>query len=337
MEYWQVISWCETDHIVEVAQHAEKLGFTGLILAEHIYYPQETTSRYYYSEDGESVQNPEMEFPDPLISFAAAAAVTETLQFMTGIYVVPLRHPIELAKNLATLARLSDNRVHLGLGAGWLKEEFDQFGVDFSTRGARTDVQKARQIYDWVVTNTYREPKVRGCGEGDIKTMLETGNLGGKCADLNAVFVGLCRAAGVPARDVYGLRLAPSAFGYKELGGNPASLKGAQHCRAEVHLAGHGWVAMDPADVAKVMRQETPEWIKTTQHPLVAPVNRGLFGGWEGNWVAWNMAHDVQLPQARGPELGFFMYPTAEVGGQRLDSYAPDDFKYQISAREIKA
>mgnify|MGYP003875685591 CR=1 FL=1 len=139
MEYWQVISWCETDHIVEVAQHAEKLGFTGLILAEHIYYPQETTSRYYYSEDGESVQNPEMEFPDPLISFAAAAAVTETLRFMTGIYVVPLRHPIELAKNLATLARLSDNRVHLGLGAGWLKEEFDQFGVDFSTRGARTD------------------------------------------------------------------------------------------------------------------------------------------------------------------------------------------------------
>jgi len=206
-----------------------------------------------------------------------------------------------------------------------------------ATRGARTDVQKAQQIYDWVVANTYREPKVRGCGEGDIKTMLETGNLGGKCADLNAIFVGLCRAAGLPARDVYGIRLAPSAFGYKELSGNPASLKGAQHCRAEVHLAGHGWVAMDPADVAKVMRLETPDWIKTTQHPVVAPVNRALFGGWEGNWMAWNMAHDVKLPQAQGPELGFFMYPTAETGGQRLDSYAPDDFKYQITAREVRA
>lgn len=206
-----------------------------------------------------------------------------------------------------------------------------------ATRGARTDVQKAQQIYDWVVANTYREPKVRGCGEGDIKTMLETGNLGGKCADLNAIFVGLCRAAGLPARDVYGIRLAPSAFGYKELSGNPASLKGAQHCRAEVHLAGHGWVAMDPADVAKVMRLETPDWIKTTQHPVVAPVNRALFGGWEGNWMAWNMAHDVKLPQAQGPELGFFMYPTAETGGQRLDSYAPDDFKYQITAREVQA
>jgi len=71
-----------------------------------------------------------------------------------------------------------------------------------ATRGAKTDVEKVQKIYDWIVTNTYREPKVRGCGEGDIKTMLETNNLGGKCADLNALFVGLCRAAGVPARDV---------------------------------------------------------------------------------------------------------------------------------------
>ena len=204
-----------------------------------------------------------------------------------------------------------------------------------ATQGARTDVQKVRAIYDWVVANTYREPKVRGCGEGDIATLLETGDLGGKCADLNALFVGLCRAVGVPARDVYGLRLAPSAFGYKELGGNPASLKGAQHCRAEVWLAGHGWVAMDPADVAKVMRLETPAWIKTVQDPVVAPVNKALFGGWEGNWMAYNTAHDLQLPGARGEPLGFFMYPMAENDQGRFDPYAPDDFKYQITAREI--
>ena len=206
-----------------------------------------------------------------------------------------------------------------------------------ATRGAKTDVEKVQKIYDWIVTNTYREPKVRGCGEGDIKTMLETNNLGGKCADLNALFVGLCRAAGVPARDVYGLRLAPSAFGYRELGGNSASLKGAQHCRAEVYLKGYGWVGMDPADVAKVMRQETPEWIKSASNPLVAPVNKGLFGGWEGNWMAYNMAHDVSLPQSSGPKLGFLMYPTAETAAGRLDSYAPDDFKYQISAKELAA
>lgn len=206
-----------------------------------------------------------------------------------------------------------------------------------ATRGAASDVEKAQRIYDWIVANTFREPKVRGCGEGDIKTMLETGNLGGKCADLNALFVGLCRAAGVPARDVYGLRLAPSAFGYKELGGNSASLKGAQHCRAEVYLKGWGWVGMDPADVTKVMRQELPEWIKSPRHAIVAPVNKALFGGWEGNWMAYNTAHDLSLPQSRGPRLGFLMYPVAETAAGRLDSYAPDDFKYQISAREIQA
>jgi len=206
-----------------------------------------------------------------------------------------------------------------------------------ATLGAQTDAEKAKKLFDWIVTNTFREPKTRGCGEGDIKTMLETGNLGGKCADLNALFVGLCRAVGLPARDVYGIRVAPSAFGYKELGGNSASLKGAQHCRAEVFLKGYGWVGMDPADVAKVMRQETPEWIKSAQNPLVAPVNKALFGGWEGNWMAYNTAHDVSLPNSKGPKLGFMMYPTAETAAGRLDSYAPDDFKYQITAKEIKA
>ena len=201
--------------------------------------------------------------------------------------------------------------------------------------GATTDADQVRAIYDWIVANAWREPKVRGCGEGDIKTMLETGNLGGKCADINALFVGLCRSVGIPARDVYGLRLAPSAFGYKELSGNPANLKGAQHCRAEAYVKGHGWMAMDPADVAKVMRLETAEWIKSSQHPVVQPVYRNLLGGWEGNWVAWNMAHDVILPGSKGDRLGFFMYPVAENNEGRFDSYSPDDFKYQISAREL--
>ncbi len=206
-----------------------------------------------------------------------------------------------------------------------------------ATQGAKTDAQKARAIYDWVVANAWREPKTRGCGEGDIRTMLETGNLGGKCADINALFVGLCRSVGVPARDVYGIRLGSSAFGYKELSGNPASLKGAQHCRAEVYLQAHGWVAMDPADVAKVMRLETPEWIKRTDHAVVRPVYNRLFGGWEGNWMGWNTAHDVVLPGSKEDRLSFLMYPVAETVDGRADSYAPDTFKYQITAREIKA
>ncbi|MES3001412.1 MAG: transglutaminase-like domain-containing protein [Pseudomonadota bacterium] len=203
--------------------------------------------------------------------------------------------------------------------------------------GARTDREKVQRIYDWVVVSTYREPKVKGCGTGDIKAMLETGNMSGKCADINALFVGLCRAAGIPARDIYGIRLVPSAFGYRELGGNPASLKGAQHCRAEVYLKGNGWVAMDPADVTKVMRQETPEWIKDAGHPIVAPVRKALFGSWEGNWMGYNSASDVKLPGAKQAKLGFFMYPQAETAAGARDPYDPDSFVYQITARELSA
>ncbi|MBK0391363.1 transglutaminase-like domain-containing protein [Ramlibacter algicola] len=203
--------------------------------------------------------------------------------------------------------------------------------------GSRNDREKVQRIYDWVIVSTYREPKVKGCGEGDIKAMLETGNLSGKCADINALFVGLCRAAGVPARDIYGVRLVPSQFGYRELGANPASLKGAQHCRAEVYLQAHGWVAMDPADVTKVMRQETAEWIKDAGHPVVTPVRKALFGSWEGNWMGYNTASDIALPGAKRGKLGFFMYPQAESGGAARDPYDPDSFAYQITAREIKA
>jgi hypothetical protein len=94
---------------------------------------------------------------------------------------------------------------------------------------------------------------------------------------------------------------------------------------------------MDPADVAKVMRLETSEWIKKTDHPVVAPVYPSLFGGWEGNWMAFNTAHDVKLQGAKEGALGFLMYPVAETSEGRVDSYAPDSFKYTITAREITA
>ncbi len=205
------------------------------------------------------------------------------------------------------------------------------------TKGKATDVEKVKAVYDWILATTYREPKVRGCGVGDIKAMLETRNFGGKCGDINALFVGLVRSVGVPARDIYGIRVAPSAFGYKALGAGSANISKAQHCRAEVFLKDYGWVAMDPADVTKVAREETSEWLKV-EHPLVEAVRPKLFGGWEGNWVAFNTAHDVALPNAtQGGKLGFFMYPQSETAQGRRDSLDPDNFKYTISTREIKA
>jgi hypothetical protein len=120
----------------------------------------------------------------------------------------------------------------------------------------------------------HREPKVRGCGTGDITDDARDRQPGRQVRRPQRLFVGMCRAVGVPARDVYGLRVAPSAFGYRELGANPANLR-ARSTAAPRFLRQYGWVAMDPADVLKVMRQETPDWIKDPQHPLVAPVAQG--------------------------------------------------------------
>jgi transglutaminase-like putative cysteine protease len=202
-------------------------------------------------------------------------------------------------------------------------------------RGRTSDVEKARAIYEWIVENTFRDPKTKGCGIGDIKAMLEADNLGGKCADLNALFVGLARAAGIPARDVYGVRVASSRRGYKSLGVNTENITKAQHCRAEFYARGRGWIPVDPADVRKVVLEEPPGKLALNDEK-VKRARQMLFGAWEMNWLAYNYAHDVQLPGSTGPKIGFLMYPNGETAAGRLDSLDPDSFKYAITARELK-
>ena len=123
--------------------------------------------------------------------------------------------------------------------------EFDIAILDVNVNGKVispvADLVKARKIYEWIVANTYRNAANRGCGLGDISFMLQTGDLGGKCADLNALMVGLARASGIPARDLYGIRVAPSQFGYRALGANSTTITGSQHCRApRCHLPSLG-------------------------------------------------------------------------------------------------
>jgi transglutaminase-like putative cysteine protease len=200
--------------------------------------------------------------------------------------------------------------------------------------GKKSDVDKAKAIYEWIVDHTFRDPKVKGCGVGDITTMLETGYLGGKCADLNALYVGLARAAGLPARDVYGIRCATSKE-FKSLG-RAEDVTGAQHCRAEVYLTGYGWTPVDPADVRKVVLEENaPGEPLPLDDPKVRHAREKLFGAWEMNWLPYNYAHDVQLPNSNGPTLGFFMYPQAETANGRKDSLDPKKFTYTIKAKEI--
>jgi transglutaminase-like putative cysteine protease len=201
-------------------------------------------------------------------------------------------------------------------------------------RGKSADVDKARALYDWMVENTFRNPATRGCGIGDVSWMLQTGNLSGKCADLNALYVAMARSVGLPARDVYGIRVVPSQFGFKALGAGSENVTKAQHCRAEVWLPGSGWTPVDPADVRKVVLEEPPANLGLSDLRVMA-ARTTLFGAWEGNWLAFNTAHDVKLPGSSEPPLPFLMYPQAEDKQGPVDPLDPDAFKYTITAREV--
>jgi transglutaminase-like putative cysteine protease len=201
------------------------------------------------------------------------------------------------------------------------------------TRNAHGDVEKARALYEWVVENTNRDPKVAGCGLGDIASMLKSGYLGGKCADLNGLFVAMSRSLGIPARDSYGVRIADSRRGFQCLG-KSGDISKAQHCRAEFYTASLGWVPVDPADVRKLILEEPGSL--TLSSPKVETARGLLFGGWEMNWLVYNHGHDVSLPGARGLPLPFLMYPNAETAEGRLDSLNPTTFRYEIHSREVE-
>jgi transglutaminase-like putative cysteine protease len=202
------------------------------------------------------------------------------------------------------------------------------------TRGATTDHEKVTAIYDWVVENTFRDAKVAGCGVGDIVSMLRTGRLGGKCVDINGLFVGLVRSVGIPARDIYGIRVAPSKLAFRSLGLASNNATAAQHCRSEVYLARTGWTPFDPADVRKVVLEEPPGNL-SLDDPKVIRARKYLLGSFDGNWIGYNMAHDISLPGSHGPDQGFFMYPQAEIDGERLDCLTAEEFSYEITAKEL--
>ena len=204
------------------------------------------------------------------------------------------------------------------------------------TKDATTDIQKAKAIYDWIVENTYRNPKTRGCGIGDVKFMLESRDLGGKCADLNALYVGLARASGLPARHIYGLRVAKSDLGFQSLGPSTENCTKGQHCRVEVWLRDYGWVPVDPADVRKVALEEPPGDLPV-DHAMVKKARARLFGSWEMNWMAFNYGADVALPGSKAAPVGYFMYPQGETDAGRLDPFDADAFQYRITSRELAA
>jgi probable F420-dependent oxidoreductase len=139
MKFWQSIAFAETDQLAEICGIAEELGYEGVALAEHLVTPAHIRSRYPYSPDGAIWWDPAQHWLDNWVLAAYLAARTTRLRFVTGVYILPLRDPFTAAKAVASAAYLSGNRVILGFGVGWMKDEFELTGQEFRTRGRRTD------------------------------------------------------------------------------------------------------------------------------------------------------------------------------------------------------
>jgi len=188
------------------------------------------------------------------------------------------------------------------------------------TNGQRGILEKARAVYDWVVENTYRDPNVKGCGAGNVEATLARRS--GKCADLSSVYVALARASGVPAREVFGLRLGQD---------DQQDITGGYHCWAEFYLPDTGWVPVDPADVRKLMLTEKLD-LKTA-----SDYREFYFGNVDSFRVVLEKGGrgiNFKPRQQAGP-LNYFMYPYAEVDGEARDYLEPESFSYSVSFEAI--
>lgn len=203
----------------------------------------------------------------------------------------------------------------LGPTDGQIKKIADEI-----TKGETTVLGKTFAVYNWIVENMYRDPETRGCGSGDVCALLL--RPGGKCADISSVFIALARAAGVPCREVFGIRLGKAPV---------VDVSTWQHCWAEFYLPGTGWVPVDPADVRKAMLVQK----LGLKDPKVAELRSYFWGGIDPYRVRLSEGRDLLLapPQAGAP-LNYLMYPYAEVGGQVIDWLDPATFKYSITYRQ---
>jgi transglutaminase-like putative cysteine protease len=189
--------------------------------------------------------------------------------------------------------------------------------ADQITLGKTTVLAKAKAIYDWACENTYRNPATRGCGAGDVCKLLQ--DPGGKCADISSLYVALARAAGVPAREILGLRQG------KKSGDDITTW---QHCWAEFYLPGHGWLPVDPADVRKMMLVEKLE----LSDAKTASYRDYYWGGLDAYRIKLGEGKDLTLnPPQAGEALNYLMYPFAQIGTTTLDWLDPATFRYKIS------
>jgi probable F420-dependent oxidoreductase len=139
VKFFTALALCDPLHFLDVARIADACGIDGLALPDHVLCPETITTPYPYDPDGRPPFDPSTPWPDPWVAIGAMAAVSTRLCFLTSVYVLPMRNPFLVAKAVGTAAVLSQDRVILGVGVGWMREEFALLGQDFQTRGRRTD------------------------------------------------------------------------------------------------------------------------------------------------------------------------------------------------------
>ena len=139
MKFCQGMIGARPEHWPRLAVAAEAAGFDSVAVSDHVVYPSYLSSKYPYTPDGTPLFSPDEDWPDPWVVIGAMSSVTTTLRFLTNVFVLPLRNPFVVAKAVGTAAYLSNNRVGLGIGAGWMAEEFDLLEQPFARRGRRMD------------------------------------------------------------------------------------------------------------------------------------------------------------------------------------------------------
>lgn len=187
--------------------------------------------------------------------------------------------------------------------------------------GKKSVRERARAVYGWVVENTFRDPSIKGCGTGDVERIIA--QRGGKCADISSVFVAMARAAGVPSREVFGIRLGKKA---------EEDVTEGYHCWAEFYLPGYGWVPVDPADVRKAMLTKGLELENAGEY-----VDYYFGAVDEYRIVLSKIGRGVTLtPAQKIPALNYFMYPYAEVDGKALEHLSRKDLVYKVVFRKAE-
>jgi len=188
-------------------------------------------------------------------------------------------------------------------------------------------VAQAKAIFDWVIDNAIYDPALPGCGTGDVRRQLIQGQYGGRSADINGLFVAVCRAIGIPARCVYGLRTGSSRL-FRSLGLTADEATRGQHVRAEFYIPGYGWIPVDPSDVRRAIALEG---LSDRDSKLIS-LRKILFGVWEMNWIAYNVGSDITLP-GRTSMQPYLLLPQFESDGRLLDGDSNPG--YTIRTRQV--